>query len=182
MRPVQTFSIIPHLPAEIEPLLTLAYNLRWCWSHETIELFRRLDRDLWETAGHNPVLLLGTIEQQKLEAAARDEAFLAHLHRVECEPANLHDRREGTWFCQHPRAQSRIAPLIAYFSAEFGLTECLSIFAGGLGILGGRPSEVGQRSGCAAGRRRPALSAGILPPVPEPVGLAAGSLRRQRLP
>ena len=45
MRPVQTFSIIPHLPAEIEPLLTLAYNLRWCWSHDTIELFRRLDRD-----------------------------------------------------------------------------------------------------------------------------------------
>ncbi len=50
MRPVQTFSIIPHLPPEIEPLLTLAYNLRWCWSHDTIELFRRLDRDLWETS------------------------------------------------------------------------------------------------------------------------------------
>ena len=28
-------------------------------------------------------------------------------------------------------------PLVAYFSAEFGLTECLSIFAGGLGILSG---------------------------------------------
>jgi starch phosphorylase len=27
--------------------------------------------------------------------------------------------------------------LIAYFSAEFGLTECLSIFAGGLGLLAG---------------------------------------------
>ncbi len=26
---------------------------------------------------------------------------------------------------------------MAYFSAEFGLTECLSIFAGGLGVLAG---------------------------------------------
>ena len=50
-----------------------------------------------------------------------------------------------------------------------------------VGHFGGRPFEVGQRSGCAAGRSRIALSAGILPPVSEPVGLAAGSIRRQRL-
>jgi starch phosphorylase len=29
------------------------------------------------------------------------------------------------------------SPLVAYFSAEFGVTECLSIFAGGLGVLAG---------------------------------------------
>lgn len=135
MRPVQTFSVIPHLPAEIESLRVLAHNLRWCWSHDTIELFRRLDRNLWETSGHNPVRLLGSIEQQKLEAAARDDAFLAHLHRT---VANLESYLGGqaTWF-QKRWAGAADPPLIAYFSAEFGLTECLSIFAGGLGILAG---------------------------------------------
>jgi len=127
--------VVPSLPPAIEGLREVAFNLRWCWSHESIELFRRLDRDLWETAGHNPVLMLGTVEQAKLEAAAADDAFLAHLHRVE---ANLmaYLGEEKTWFRRRHGQESDV-PLIAYFSAEFGLTECLSIFAGGLGILAG---------------------------------------------
>jgi len=135
MRPVHTFTVVPSLPPAIEALRAIAYNLRWCWSHESVELFRRLDRDLWETTGHNPVLLLGSIDQEKLEEAARDDAFLAHLHRVE---SNLDTYLAGdsTWF-RRAYAKSDDVPLIAYFSAEFGLTECLSIFAGGLGILAG---------------------------------------------
>jgi starch phosphorylase len=135
MKPVHTFSVIPSLPPEIQSLLAIAYNLRWCWSHDSVELFRRLDHDLWERAGHNPVLLLGTIDQAVLEKASHDDAFLAHLRRVE---SNL-DNYLGsgtTWFRRHC-AGSKDYPLIAYFSAEFGLTECLSIFAGGLGILAG---------------------------------------------
>ncbi len=135
MRPVHTFSVVPSLPKEIEGLRHIAQNLRWCWSHESVELFRRLDRDLWETTGHNPVLLLGTIEQSKLEEAAKDDAFVAHFQRVE---SNLKGYlgAESTWFRRTYRSQDDL-PLIAYFSAEFGLTECLSIFAGGLGILAG---------------------------------------------
>ena len=97
--------------------------------------FPALNHDLWETTGHNPVLLLGTIEQAKLEEAARDDAFLAHLQRVESNLA-AYLLEESTWF-RRTYAKSGDAPLIAYFSAEFGLTECLSIFAGGLGILAG---------------------------------------------
>ncbi len=135
MKPVQTFNVVPSLPSNLEPLRDLAFNLRWCWSHDTIELFRRLDRNLWETAGHNPVLLLGSIEQEKLEAAAKDDAFLAHLKRVS---ANLESYlyTEQTWF-HKTTGEKHDGPLVAYFSAEFGLTECLSIFAGGLGILAG---------------------------------------------
>ena len=135
MKPIRTFSVVPSLPKSIEGLRKVALNLRWAWSHESVELFRRLDRDLWETAGHNPVLLLGMIEQSKLEEASRDDAFLAHLARVEF---NLETYLAGdsTWFGRtHGRTGD--LPLIAYFSAEFGLTECLSIFAGGLGILAG---------------------------------------------
>src|SRR5271157_2066482 len=135
MRPVHTFSVVPSLPPAIEGLRTVAYNLCWCWSHETVELFRRLGEDLWEKTGHNPVLLLGTIEQAKLDEAANDDAFLAHLRRVE---SNLETYLAGdsTWF-RRTWAKANDVPFIAYFSAEFGLTECLSIFAGGLGILSG---------------------------------------------
>jgi starch phosphorylase len=135
LKPIHTFSVVPKLPSSLEALRTIAYNLRWCWSHESVELFRRLDRDLWETSGHNPVLLLGTIEQSKLEEAAKDDAFLAHLQRVESN-LGAYLPTQGSWFCR-THGCDRERPTIAYFSAEFGLTECLSIFAGGLGILAG---------------------------------------------
>ena len=82
MRPVQVFQVVPSLPAPLEGLRQLAYNLRWAWDHDTIELFRRLNSDLWESTGHNPIRMLGSIDQAELEAAARDEAFLAHLDRT----------------------------------------------------------------------------------------------------
>ncbi len=135
MRPVHTFSVVASLPKPIGGLRRIAYNLRWCWGHDSVELFRRLDPDLWETSGHNPVLMLGTIQQAKLEQAATDDAFLAHLRRVESN-LDKYLSSETTWF-KRTYAHSGDQPLIAYFSAEFGLTECLSIFAGGLGILAG---------------------------------------------
>lgn len=134
MRPVHTFAVVPALPASLEPLRRLAHNLRWAWHHDTIELFRRLDSDLWETTGHNPVLMLGTIDQTTLEAAAKDDAFLAHMDRV-VRDFDAYMAGESSWFSRVHGSTSR--PLVAYFSAEFGLTECLSIFAGGLGLLAG---------------------------------------------
>jgi glycogen phosphorylase len=135
VKPVRTFEVIPALPLPIEGLRAAAYNLRWSWDHETIELFRRLDRDLWEATGHNPVLMLGTIEQEKLEAAGHDDAFLAHLRRVSAGLAS-YLQSSGSWFESRFEASGENLR-VAYFSAEFGLSECLSIFAGGLGILAG---------------------------------------------
>ena len=134
MKPIQTFMAVPTLPSSLERLRDLALNLRWAWHHDTIELFRRLDSVLWETTGHNPILMLGTIDQTKLEAAACDEGFLSHLERV-AQDLDAYMAAESTWFRRaHGVSQS---PLVAYFSAEFGITECLSIFAGGLGVLAG---------------------------------------------
>ncbi|HWR49560.1 MAG TPA: alpha-glucan family phosphorylase [Bryobacteraceae bacterium] len=134
MKPIRSFSVIPSLPPRIEALREIAYNIRWAWNHGAIELFRRLDRDLWETAYHNPVLMLGTIAEEKLDHAAGDDAFLAHLDRVAAEFDRY--RESGGWFSKH-YGQRDGRPLVAYFSAEFGLTESMSIFAGGLGILAG---------------------------------------------
>jgi starch phosphorylase len=134
MKPVLIFKVRPALPPALEDLRHLAYNLRWAWDHETIDLFRRLDTDLWEASGHNPVRMLGFIEQAKLDAAARDDAFLAHLDRV-TRDLQTYTTASATWYARNYRGPDGM--LVAYFSAEFGITECLSIFAGGLGILAG---------------------------------------------
>ncbi len=133
MKAIQTFTVTPSLPEPLAPLRELAYNLRWAWNHDAIELFRRLDDDLWE-ATHNPVIMLGTIDQARLEKAAEDPGFLAHLERV-VRDLDAYVTGESTWFNRiHGSTDGH---LVAYFSAEFGLIECLSIFAGGLGVLAG---------------------------------------------
>ena len=88
--------MIPSLPEPLEPLRELAYNLRWAWDHDSIELFRRLDTDLWESTGRNPVQMLGSIDQMRLVSAAADDSFLAHLERVS---RALETRMgENSWF------------------------------------------------------------------------------------
>ena len=134
MKPVRIFTVVPKLPTPLSRLRELALNLNWAWNHDTIELFRRLDSDLWESSGHNPVMMLGRIEQRLLEEAAADDAFLAHLERV-CRSFDGYIADKTSWFDRAYGAPEK--PLVAYCSAEFGLTECLSIFAGGLGILAG---------------------------------------------
>jgi starch phosphorylase len=145
VKPIRTFNVMPSLPDSLKRLQDLAYNLRWAWNHDTINLFRRLDNSLWETTNHNPVLMLGTVSQERIEAAAQDDGFLAHLARVtqsfdtymapKTEPHS--EAGQSTWFRQTHGSTAENKPLVAYFSAEFGLTECLSIFAGGLGVLSG---------------------------------------------
>src|ERR1700737_4036225 len=128
VKPIRTYNVAPSLPPSLEGLSDLAHNLWWCWNHPAIELFRRLDGDLWEATGHNPVLLLGSVDQGQLEAASNDAGFLAHLDRV-TRDFHTYLTDEGAWFA---RMHGKVpGALIAYFSAEFGLTECLSIFAGG---------------------------------------------------
>jgi len=128
-----TFLIKPDLPEELEPLRELAYNLHWCWNLETIELFRRLDRDLWTATSQNPVKMLGTIKQDRLSQALNDDGFMAQLERVY---GSLKEYLGGsTWF-EHKYGKYE-TPKIAYFSMEYGLTECLPIYSGGLGILAG---------------------------------------------
>src|SRR5689334_21866014 len=79
---VRTFQVFPDLPQALQPLLEMARNFWWMWHPEAVELFRRLDRDLWDKVYHNPVKLLGGIDQKRLQNASTDEGYLAHLDRV----------------------------------------------------------------------------------------------------
>lgn len=134
-RPIHTFSVIPSLPEALAPLWRLAHNLRWAWKHDAIELFIRLDSDLWEQTNHNPVRMLGMISQERLEKLASDAGFLAHLERATAYLDEYMEQTEAAWF-DRTYGQHE-SPIIAYFSLEFGLTESLTIFAGGLGVLAG---------------------------------------------
>ncbi len=130
---VYSFHVSPSLPARLHCLNELSLNLHWSWHHPTIDLFRGIDPDLWEETGHNPRWMLGRISQRQLTELASDEAFLAQMDR--CADSLKEYMASSGWF---PRAHPEAAGLsIAYFSAEFGLTECLANYAGGLGILAG---------------------------------------------
>lgn len=133
MRPIRTFKVSPALPPQLEPLRVLAYNLYWDWSDEVRELFRRLDPDLWEESRQNPVLMLGTISQERLQAASMDDGFLAHLERAQREFQDY--LQERSWYQRH--RGTGIRECYAYFSAEFGLTTALPLYSGGLGVLAG---------------------------------------------
>lgn len=133
MQPTHILTVLPSIPPALARLRELAFNLRWSWDNNTIDLFRRLEPDLWETVGHNPVAMLGALAQSVLDAAAADESFLAHLDHVYQQFRDYMDRQG------HYEAEGGLPDgfCVAYFSAEYGLTECLRIYSGGLGMLAG---------------------------------------------
>jgi len=133
MKPIQTFTVTPLLPAKIQYMQEIARNLLWSWDRETIELLRRLDRDLWNETEHNPMLMMGKISQSQLDALAVDEAFIAHMERVS---KSLNDYMTAPGWYERTYGKHTEHP-VAYFSAEFGITESIPIYSGGLGILAG---------------------------------------------
>ncbi|MGK7901244.1 MAG: alpha-glucan family phosphorylase [Hormoscilla sp.] len=134
MQPIRTFKVSPALPERLKPLRELAYNLHWDWNVESKDLFQRLDPDLWESTSHNPVLMLGTISQARLNEAAEDEGFVAQMDRA---VRQMEEYLNGTSWYSKQKGSRPDSECYAYFSAEFGLTYCLPIYSGGLGVLAG---------------------------------------------
>jgi starch phosphorylase len=126
IQPVKEFLVRPALPPSISRMSELAYNLQWSWNHSIRSIFRRLDPILWKHSGHNPVLMLGRVPQATLDRAAADPRFLA-AYRGACE------RYDNYLEHSEPAGDQ----LIAYFSMEYGLVECMPIYSGGLGVLSG---------------------------------------------
>ena len=122
------------LPERIRLLADLARNLWWAWQPDCRELFRSLDRRLWEGTRHNPVELLRQIAPERLERCAADPPFLELYDTVIARFSRLADDT-GTWF--HGSYPELARRPIAYFSAEFGLHRSLPVYSGGLGVLAG---------------------------------------------
>jgi glycogen phosphorylase len=122
------------LPANLKLLYTLSRDLRWTWKPSLRAVFSSLDPALWSQVRGNPTALLRRISPDRLAAAASDPAFLASLYGVASDLA-----LEDLTYPIHPGIRGLWArgDRIAYFSAEFGVTESLPIYAGGLGVLAG---------------------------------------------
>jgi starch phosphorylase len=130
----QIYNVIPTLPASLEPLREITFNLWWTWEPSARRLFRHLDPDLWNRTNHNPVRMLQLSRQARLEELARDEAFLKELQQVHDAFRN-YLARQDTYGKMGPGAA--IKRPVAYFSAEFGFHESIPNYSGGLGILAG---------------------------------------------
>src|SRR5262249_51552900 len=132
-RPIRTFTVLPHLPERLQGLQKLAYNLWWCWNHDAVALFRRIEDDRFEELDNSPVKLLSAIDQARFDQLVRDDGFLAHLDRV--EEGLHHYLTSPTWFQETYPGDPPCR--IAYFSAEFGIHESIPVYSGGLGVLAG---------------------------------------------
>jgi starch phosphorylase len=127
------FTVVPSLPEELAALQRIAYNLWWSWDIEAINLFKRLDPELWQETRHNPVEMLGILQQATLDNLKADEGFMAHLRLVDEKLSEYLSAK--SWFEKVINGDKALH--VAYFSMEFGLHESLPVYSGGLGILAG---------------------------------------------
>jgi len=113
-----------------EELHAQSLNLRWTWDPRIREAFENLSPELWAETRHNPVEVLARLGDERLEELADRPEYAPVLEQLRAAVREHHDR--------NPPFYDAGAPLvIGYFSLEFGITESLPIYSGGLGILAG---------------------------------------------
>lgn len=129
-----TFEVVADLPKSLQALMKIAMNFRWSWDIATRDLFRSIDKDLWDASDHNPIVFIHSLSKDRLARLSSDEGFRLRLKHAE---AGLDAYLQGeTWF-DRTFPGKRADTQIAYFCAEFGITEGLPIYSGGLGVLAG---------------------------------------------
>ncbi len=123
--------LLPPLPKGLEGLAELALDLRWSWNHAADRLWERIDPELWRLTG-NPWFILQTIATSRLESLAADADFRKLTD--DCLSEQRQALETPAWFQQ---TYPQFPFSVAYFSMEYGLSEALPIYSGGLGILAG---------------------------------------------
>lgn len=114
------------LPEELRCLDELVHNLWWVWSPKAQELFKALSPELWERTEGNPVLLTRMLSAERIQSICADKALLAQLAEVYAQ-----------WRAYMDEPQDQGRPSVSYLSMEYGLTNVLKIYSGGLGVLAG---------------------------------------------
>jgi glycogen phosphorylase len=131
MKPLRRITVLPTVPTALDPLGVLARNLRWSWHPPTQDLFAAMDPEGWEASGHNPLRMLNEADLAQLERAAADPDLLDRLAGA-VEDLD-HYLTEPRWYQGLPDAPATLA----YFSPEFGISEVMPQYSGGLGVLAG---------------------------------------------
>ncbi|MBV8931700.1 MAG: alpha-glucan family phosphorylase [Kutzneria sp.] len=134
MRALRRFTVRASLPEPLAALGQLATNLRWTWHAPTRELFAAVDPRAWQRAGNDPLRLLSDCPAAHLERLAGDESF---LRRTRAVAEDLHQYLTAPRWYQRQAELSALPAAIGYFSMEFGVTEALPNYSGGLGVLAG---------------------------------------------
>ena len=124
--------LFPMLPKELESLAELALDVRWSWNHKADALWKQLNPELWELT-RNPKLILQDLSRSELQSLSNNKVFSDTLNSI------LKDQRDSlhtmSWF-ENAHSHSSLTK-VAYFSMEFGLSESLPFYSGGLGLLAG---------------------------------------------
>lgn len=114
------------LPASLEVLKEMSTNLWWVWNYEGAKLLGKIDPTLWKKTEGNPVQLLQSLSFQRIEEILADKELMAEISKVYAD--------FKTYMNVKP---DQTKPSVAYFSMEYGLTNVLKIYSGGLGVLAG---------------------------------------------
>ena len=123
---LREINVKSHLPESLSKLEEIAQNIWWTWDSDAKNLFRQIDHDAWVEASSNPVLLLNILNYEKLVAMGKNIDFINKVETV---------YTDFKAYLNVPKNTN--VPSIAYFSMEYGLTEVLKIYSGGLGVLAG---------------------------------------------
>jgi glycogen phosphorylase len=139
MRPVRQFTVVSNVPESLLAIETLAANLHWAWDRQLARVFDRLDGSpsgrSWRETGQHPVDLVQRTSAACWEQLAADEHFVEQLGTAQ---RRLADALDGpNWFARRTADGDTPLESVAYFSPEFGITEALPQYSGGLGVLAG---------------------------------------------
>ena len=119
-------SVKTSIPEALKPLDEIAHNLWWSWNNEARDLYRELDPVLWKQVNQNPVLLLASMNYERLEELAKDKKVLDKVKKLYANFRAYMDVEPD-----------KNRPSVAYLCMEYGLSHVLKIYSGGLGILAG---------------------------------------------
>lgn len=132
----KVMNVKSNLPGSLKKLDEIAQNLWWVWNSEAKNMFRTIDAQAWIEANSNPVQLLNILSYEKLVSLGNDAEFIAKLNKIYAD---------FEAYINTPLRKDK--PSVAYFSMEYGLTEVLKIYSGGLGVLAG--DYLKEASDCA---------------------------------
>ncbi len=119
-------SVKPNLPEKFKALDELSKNIWWEWNTEATELFEMIDKRLWKKSQRNPVKLLKEIPYERLLKLEKDSEFIIKYEKVYSNFKKYMNEKPD-----------KDLPTVSYFSMEYGLTNIMKIYSGGLGILAG---------------------------------------------
>ena len=120
------FNVKLGVPQELEKLEKLANNLWWVWNHDAKMLFKEIDPEVWSETANNPLATFEKTSYERFQELAKDENYIKKMNAVYSE------------FQKYIDVETRTdIPSVAYFSMEYGLTNILKIYSGGLGVLAG---------------------------------------------